>query len=141
VSGTTLTPREAFAHIQDFTLHGKDISGFYAEDAVHEWPFRVPGGPERLVGRARIAAFFDAVRNGSSPLRFDEFTHVVLHDGADPEVLTAEYGLRGTVVPTGQPFDFTYILVLRVHDGKIAYVRDYLNPLTMIEALAPASAP
>jgi uncharacterized protein len=139
--GTPLTPREAFAAIQDFTLHGTDITGLYADDAVHEWPFHVPGGPQRLSGRAEIAAFFDSVRAGNSPLRFDEFTSVVLHDAADPEVLIAEYGLRGTVVPAGKPFSFCYILVLRVHDGKIAFVRDYLNPLAMTEALTPAPAP
>jgi ketosteroid isomerase-like protein len=56
-------------------------------------------------------------------------------------VLIAEYGLRGTVVPAGKPFSFSYIFVLRVHDGKIAFVRDYLNPLAMTEALSSAPSP
>jgi uncharacterized protein len=141
VPGTPLTPREAFARIQDFTLHGKDITNLYADDAVHEWPFHMPGGPQRLAGHAEITAFFDSVRAGNTPLRFEEFTNVVIHDAADPEVLIAEYGLRGTVVPTGKPFNFSYILVLRVHDGKIVFVRDYLNPLAMTEALTLTPAP
>lgn len=133
---TTLTPREAFAAIQDFTLHGRDITDLYASDAVHEWPFRIPGGPQRLVGHDQLAPFFENFRADNTPIHFDAFTNVTYHETTDPEVLVVEYGLRGTLAPNRKPFDFNYILVLHVHDNKIVEVRDYLNPLAMTDALS-----
>lgn len=141
MSDTSLTPRGAFARIQDFTLHGKEITSLYADDAVHEWPFPLPGAPRRLTGRGEIGAFFDSFRSGASPLRFEEFANVVVHETTDPEVIIVEYDIAGTVIPADKPFFFSYILVLRVHDGQIVSVRDFLNPLAMSEALTPTSAP
>jgi ketosteroid isomerase-like protein len=84
-------------------------------------------------GRHRFFGNFSA---GNTPIHFDDFTDVTFHDVLDPEVLVVEYGLRGTIAPAGKRFSFSYILVLRVHDGKIAYVRDYLNPMKMTQALS-----
>jgi uncharacterized protein len=138
-----LTPREVFARIQDSTLQGRGITATYAEDAVHEWPFPLPGAPQRLSGKDHITAFFDQVRGGAaSGLQFEEFANVVVHDTTDPEVIIAEYDIHGMITTTGKPFVFSYILVLRVRDGQIVSLRDYLNPLAMSAALGrPASAP
>jgi len=129
------SPQQVFARIQDSVLEGTGITFVYAEDAVHEWPFPMPGSPGRLSGRAQITAFFDRIRGTASRLRFEEFTDVVVHDTTDPEVIVAEYNIRGTITSTGRPFVFSYILVLRVHDGEVVSLRDYLNPLAMSEAL------
>lgn len=64
-----------------------------------------------------------------------------MHDTADPEVLIAEYDIHGTVLATNRPFVFSYALMLRVRDGRIVHLRDYLNPLAMSRvAGAPAVA-
>jgi uncharacterized protein len=129
-----LTPRQVFERIQYTALHRDDsLAGLYAADAVHEWPFPVPGAPRRLSGREEIRAFFSRAA-GASRLDFREFRNVVVHETADPEVIIAEYDIHGQVTGTGQPFVFSYILVLRVRDGQIVLLRDYLNPLAMTEA-------
>jgi ketosteroid isomerase-like protein len=50
-----------------------------------------------------------------------------------PEVIIAEYDIEGEI-KDGDPFVFSYVLVLRVRDGQIVELRDYLNPLAMTEA-------
>lgn len=135
-----LSPREVFAHIQQATLHGGAITELYAEDAVHEWPFPLPTAPRRLVGRKQISAFFDRIRTGGAgKFDFEEFTNVAVHDTGDPETIVAEYDIRGSVIATGRPFVFSYVLVLRVRDGQIVSVRDYLNPHAMSQALVDRS--
>jgi len=50
------------------------------------------------------------------------------------------YDARGTVVPTGSPFEQTVIAVFRVRDGQILSHRDYVNPLPVVEAMAAVTA-
>jgi uncharacterized protein len=131
-----LSPRQVFERIQHITLHlDSPVADLYAPDAVHEWPFALPGAPQRLTGRDQIRAFFTRAAGGS---RFDfrEFRNVVVHETADPEVIIAEYDIHGQITDTGRPFVFSYILVLRVRDGQIVSLRDYLNPLAMTTAAA-----
>jgi PPOX class probable F420-dependent enzyme len=140
---STLSPRDVFGLIQRSALTGDgNLGDYYADDAVHEWPFPFPGASRRLSGRAEIQAWRARMRaGGSARFRFERFDNVVVHDTADPEVIVAEYDIHGTVTAIGRPFVFSYVLVLRVRDGKIVHLRDYLNPLAMTRAAdAPAAA-
>lgn len=136
---TPITPRDVLERIQHAALTSDaSLSDLYAADAVHEWPFPFPGAPARLAGRDQIKAWSERMRAGGSRFRFERFDNVIVHETADPEVIIAEYDIHGQVTATGQPFAFSYILVLRVRDGQIVHLRDYLNPLAMTRA---ASAP
>lgn len=128
-----LTPRQVFERIQHATLNlDATFADLYAPDAVHEWPFPMPGAPRRLEGREAISAFFSRAAGGSR-LAFHAFRNVRVHETTDPEVIIAEYDIEGEI-KDGDPFVFSYILVLRVRDGQIIELRDYLNPLAMTEA-------
>jgi ketosteroid isomerase-like protein len=108
--------------------------GLMAPDAYVEWPYRPPGVPARLQGRAEIRRHLTEAANGF--LRFDEYRDVVVHETTDPEVIIVEYEAHGTLVATGAPFEQTVIAVLRVQNGQILSYRDYINPLPLIEARA-----
>lgn len=99
-----------------------------------EWPYRPPGVPGRLRGRAEIRRHLTAAAQGF--VRFDGYRDVVLHESTDPEVTIVEYEAHGTVVATGAPFRQLVIPVFRVRNGQILTYRDYINPLPLIEALA-----
>jgi ketosteroid isomerase-like protein len=130
-----LSPRQVFERIQHISLHrDTPVADLYAVDGVHEWPFPFPGAPRRLSGQDEIRGFFSRVA-GSTRFEFREFRDVVVHETTDPEVIIAEYDIRGQVTDTGRPFVFSYILVLRVRDGRIVSLRDYLNPAAMSEAV------
>jgi ketosteroid isomerase-like protein len=109
-----------------------------APDGYLEWPFRPPGVPARLRGRTEIHRYLTAAASGF--ISFDEYRNVVVHETTDPEVIIVEYDAHGTVVATGAPFHQTVIAVFRVRNGQILSYRDYLNPLTLAEALASVSA-
>jgi uncharacterized protein len=130
-----MTPRQAFERIQQTTLT-KDpaFSDLYSEDGVHELPFAPPGAPRRIEGRENIRAFFDRAA-GAAPMTFKEFRNVKIHDTADPETIICEYDLHGTVTKTGDPFTFSYILVITVRNGRLALVRDYMDTFTMTATL------
>ncbi|MFC4147907.1 nuclear transport factor 2 family protein [Micromonospora mangrovi] len=109
-----------------------------APDGYIEWPYRPPGVPARVQGRAEIRRHLTEVAKGF--IRFHEYRAVVLHETADPEVVIVEYDAHGTVVTTGAPFQQTVIAVIRVQDGRIVSYRDYVNPLPLVELLADITA-
>jgi ketosteroid isomerase-like protein len=104
-----------------------------APDGYFEWPYRPPGVPARVQGRAEIRRFL--VQTATPLISIDEHRNLVLHETTDPEVVIVEYDAHGTVVTTGAPFHQTVIAVFRVHDGQIASYRDYINPLPLVAAL------
>lgn len=108
--------------------------GLMAPDGYIEWPYRPPGVPARLQGRAEIRRFVSAA--ATAFIRFDEYRDVVLHETTDPEVIIAEYEAHGAVVATGAPFRQVVIAVFRVQNGQVVSYRDYINPLPLAEALA-----
>ena len=110
------------------------LVGLMAPDGYIEWPYRPPGVPARLQGRAEIRGYLTQAAKGF--IRFDEYRNVVMHETTDPEVIIVEYEVHGTVVPTGAPFRQTVIAVFRVRHGQIVSYRDYINPLPLAEALA-----
>jgi uncharacterized protein len=132
----TVTPREI---VEQMLRAGREmdtetIVGLMAPDGYIEWPYRPPGVPARLHGRAEIHSFLTGA--AKSFIRFDEYRNVVVHETTDPEVIIVEYEAHGAVVATGAPFQQTVIAVFRVRNGQILSYRDYVNPLRLAEALA-----
>jgi ketosteroid isomerase-like protein len=121
---------------------GRDLDvdtfvGLMAPDGYLEWPYRPPGVPGRLRGRAEIRRHLTEAAKGF--IRFDEYRDVVIHETTDAEVIIVEYDAYGIVVATGAPFRQTVIAVFRVQNGQILSYRDYINPLPLIEARAGAA--
>ncbi|MFY1635851.1 nuclear transport factor 2 family protein [Solwaraspora sp. WMMB335] len=120
-------------------LLAKDMPGFLAlwhDDAVAEFPFAPPGYPRRLDG---IDAVTDYLIDYPKLIDIAEFTEVTVHQSVDPEVVIAELTATGTVVPTGQPYRMSYVVVVTVRDGKIAHYRDYWDPLAAADTIRAGS--
>jgi len=133
----TGTPRDVVAKVLRAGLAGdaETFAGLMAPDGYLEWPYRPPGAPARLRGRAEIRRHLTATAEGL--IRFGEHRDVEVHETADPEVIIVEYEARGTVVRTGAPFEQRVIAVFRVRDGQILSYRDYINPLPLMALLTP----
>ncbi|MER7751363.1 nuclear transport factor 2 family protein [Kitasatospora sp. NPDC097643] len=116
-----------------------DLADLYDVDAVHEFPFLFPGVPERYEGREAVRAGYRATW-GASPARPEEVREVAVHQGADPEVITVEQVVTGTVATTGRPFAVPGLLVMRVRDGRIVHVRDYMDGLGVAHAMGRLGA-
>ncbi|GAA3528597.1 nuclear transport factor 2 family protein [Nonomuraea rosea] len=101
------------------------LADLYAEHSVIEIPFAPPGIPTRFEGREGHRSRFAMA---GSRTRMDKVDNVRLHETADPSTVIVEYDLLGSLVPSGEPFERSYIMVMRIEDGLIAHSRDYSNP-------------
>jgi uncharacterized protein len=109
-----------------------DLEGFadlFVEDGVIEYPFAPAGALHRLPGREEIRRVLGeaAASPRRSGRRVTKVSSLVVHQTADPEVIVAEFDLEGEIVATGQPYRLPYIQVLRVRDGRIVSLRDYID--------------
>ncbi|MFF3918510.1 nuclear transport factor 2 family protein [Streptomyces sp. NPDC001852] len=85
------------------------LAALYAEDAVHEAPFTVPGFPPRFKGREAIRAAYGAMWN-ASPVVIDSVDTTALHRTSDEEVVVVEQRTRGHVGPEEPAFGVTSLL-------------------------------
>lgn len=108
--------------------------GLMAPDGYIEWPYRPPGVPAQVRGRAEIRRHLTETAEGF--IRIVEHRNVTLHETTDPEVVIVEYEAHGTLVATGAAFEQMVIAVFHIRDGQILSYRDYINPLPLLEALA-----
>ncbi|MFJ5118589.1 nuclear transport factor 2 family protein [Kitasatospora sp. NPDC088548] len=114
-TSTSPGPREVLARYQRAMLDksADDLADLYAVDAVHEFPFLSPGMPARYQGSEEVRAGYRAAW-GASPVQPREIHEVAVHESTDPEVITVEQVVTGTVATTGQTFSVPGLLVLRV---------------------------
>jgi ketosteroid isomerase-like protein len=110
-----------------------DMSQVYAAGAVHEFPFTRPGAPARLEGRDTIMGFIAAFWD-TSPLRYERYQTIAIHQTADPDTIVVEQEVAGTSTTTG-PFVLPNLLVLQTRHGQITHLRDYANLLALAGAL------
>jgi ketosteroid isomerase-like protein len=110
----------------------EDMSSVYAADAVHEFPFTRPGVPSRIEGRDAIMSLITAFWS-TSPLRYERYRTIAIHDTADPDTIVVEQEVQGTSSTTGS-FVLPNIVVLKARHGEIAHLRDYANILAVEEA-------
>ena len=105
-----------------------DMADCYASQVVIEMPFAIrPLYPDRITTtREELRARFQA---GTASRRYKSAGNVVIHETADPDVVIAEYELRGEMTATGEPFSIRFAMVLRVRDGQIVHSRDYSDPI------------
>jgi ketosteroid isomerase-like protein len=130
----TRTARELFGAFKA-CAKAKDGAGFgdlFAEDATMEFPF-VPGGaPLRFQGREQIRARA-ATRWSASPLTVESFHPLGLIEPS-PDVVIAEYEVRGKVTATGEPFAVGAVIILEAQKGLIVSMREYLDPVALGKA-------
>ncbi|POX49535.1 hypothetical protein C3489_24630 [Streptomyces sp. Ru71] len=121
-------PREVVARYRRAILDrsADALAGLYAADAVHEFPFAFPGLPARYHGREEIRAGYRALW-AASPARPEQVREVAVHESTDPEVLVVEQTVTGALATTGKPFEVPGLLVMRVRDGLLVHVRDYMD--------------
>ena len=104
-----------------------------ADDIVWELAYAPAiGHPARLSGREEVvrhvAWFLEAVE------KF-RFFDLKVYPFADPEGAVAEAKAEGLIKPTGRIYQQDYVLFLRAAGGKIAFLREYFDPVRAAKAL------
>ncbi|MEO3856306.1 nuclear transport factor 2 family protein [Acrocarpospora sp. B8E8] len=110
------------------------LADLYAEDGVHEFPFRMPGMPERYTGREEIRAGYGKSWS-ASPAEVVRIRRIALHKGDDPDVVVVEHEVHVTAY--GKPYTIPGLLVIRTRDGQIVHTRDYMDA-TAVSAMRSA---
>jgi len=120
-------------HIETLVADHAQWQTLIADDLVWELPYAPAlGHPARLAGREEVVRhvtwFLGAVDN----FRFFDLTVYVC---TDPDAAVAEVKAEARIKPTGRLYRQEYVLFLRAAGGKIAFLREYFNPVRAAQAL------
>ncbi|HEY0251641.1 MAG TPA: nuclear transport factor 2 family protein, partial [Kofleriaceae bacterium] len=120
----------------------RDIDGWidcFTIDGVMEWPFRLKGVPARLEGRDAIRASVGPVweRARSAKRQITGHDRVAFHQTADPEVAIVEFDMLGET--TRGPFRQTMVYLIRVRDGRVALLREFVDTAALLELFQVSS--
>lgn len=105
----------------------------FADDGVQEFPYAPEDYPRRIAGKPAIA---DYLADYPEKFKLDRIVDPVFH--ASGRVLVLEFGVEGTALQTGKPYNQRYVSVIEHRAGLITRYVDYWNPLVVIEALGGA---
>jgi ketosteroid isomerase-like protein len=120
-------------HIQTLVDDNAQWQTLIADNILWELAYAPAiGHPARLSGRAEVVRhatwFVGAVENF-------RFFDIRVYAFADPEMAVAEFKAEGLIKPTGSIYDQDYVLFLRAEGGKIAFLREYFDPVRAAKAL------
>jgi hypothetical protein len=101
------------------------------DDVVFEFPFAPSGRPAKVEGKTAAGEYLAALPR----VAFDKLD-LETHQCVDPDVAVIEMTAAGRADGTGEPYQMSFVIVLRVHDGLILRYRDYWNPLGALRAPA-----
>jgi ketosteroid isomerase-like protein len=134
-----MTPEETRARNQAkvetfFAKYTAERADLFTEDALCVYPFcgdttEVDG----VHGREAIRATF---AHGMTVFHPFAYVDVLVFSTQDPDVFWADVKSRGKQTRDGETIDVynKYIFFFRFHDGLIAEMREYYNPLLALKA-------
>jgi ketosteroid isomerase-like protein len=120
-------------HIQTLVDDNARWQTLIADDILWELAYAPAiGHPARLSGREEVVRhatwFLGAVENF-------RFFDLKVYAFADPEGAVAEVKAEGLIKPTGRIYRQDYVVFLRAVGGKIAFLREYFDPVRAAKAL------
>ena len=120
-------------HFQTLVADNTQWQRLIAEDVLWELPYASAiGHPARLSGREAVVRhvtwFVGAVENF-------RFFDLEVYAFADPEGAVAEVKAEALIKPTGRLYRQEYVVFLRAAGGKIAFLREYFDPVRASKAL------
>jgi ketosteroid isomerase-like protein len=114
-----------------------DLADLYAADAVHEFPFTAHGLPAGYTGREEVRAGYQATW-GTTPADVKGIRDITVYETGDPEVLISRQVID-CALPDGTAFAVPGLLIMRVRDGLLTHVADYVDGAVAGQA-RPATA-
>ena len=102
---------------------------------MHPWelPYAPAlGHPSRLSGRAEVMRHVTWFLGAVEQFRFFDLQ---VYACADPDAAVAEVQAEARIKPTGRLYRQAYVVILRAAGGKIAFLREYFDPVRAAQAL------
>ena len=121
-------------HIQTLVADNVQWQALIADDLVWELPYAPAiGHPARLAGREEVVGFVTWFLGAVENFRFYDLT---VYASADPDMAVAEVKAEARIKPTGRLYRQEYVVFLRAAGGKIAFLREYFDPVRAAKAMA-----
>jgi len=120
-------------HIQTLVEDNAQWQTLIADDILWELAYAPAiGHPARLSGREEAVRHVTWFRGAVENFRFFDLK---VYPFADPEGAVAEVKAEGLIKPTGRIYRQDYVLFLRAAGGKMAFLREYFDPVRAAKAL------
>ena len=121
-------------HFQTLVADNGQWQTLIADDLLWELAYApAMGHPSRLSGREEVVRhvnwFLGAVENF-------RFFDIRVYAFVDPQAAVAEFKAEGFIKPTGRIYRQDYVVFLGAVGGKIAFLREYFDPVRAAKALA-----
>ena len=120
-------------HIQTLVDDNARWQTLIADDLLWELVYAPAlGHPARLTGREEVMRHVNWFRGAVENFRFFD---IRVYAFADPQAAVAEFKAKGLIKPTGRIYRQDYVVFLRAVAGKIAFLREYFDPVRAARAL------
>jgi len=120
-------------HVQTLVEDNTQWQTLIADDILWELAYAPAiGHPARLSGRQEVVRHVTWFLGAVDKFRFFD---VKVYAFADPEGAVAEFKAEGLIKSTGRIYRQDYVLFLRAAGGKIAFLREYFDPVRAARAL------
>jgi ketosteroid isomerase-like protein len=120
-------------HFQTLVADHAQWQTLIADDLVWELPYAPAlGHPARLSGRAEVMRHVTWFLGAVEQFRFFDLQ---VYACADPDAAVAEVQAEARIKPTGRLYRQAYVVILRAAGGKIAFLREYFDPVRAAQAL------
>jgi ketosteroid isomerase-like protein len=120
-------------HFQTFVDDNGQWQTLIADDILWELAYAPTiGHPAQLLGRAMVVRHVTWFLEAVEDFRFFDLK---VYPFADPEGAVAEAKAEGRIKPTRRLYQQDYVLFLRAAGGKIAFLREYFDPVRAAKAL------
>lgn len=120
-------------HFQTLVNDNTQWQTLIADDILWELAYAPAiGHPARLSGREEVVRHVTWFLGAVEDFRFFDLK---VYPFADPVGAVAEVKAEGLIKPTGRIYHQDYVLFLRAADGKIAFLREYFDPVRAAKAL------
>jgi ketosteroid isomerase-like protein len=120
-------------HIETLVADNAQWQTLIADDLVWELPYAPAlGHPARLSGREEVVRHVSWFLGAVEQFRFFDLR---VYACADPDAAVAEVKAEARIKPTGRLYRQEYVLFLWAAGGKIAFLREYFDPVRAAQAL------
>ena len=106
------------------------LPGQIAPELVLRLPYAPPGVPTEFRGRDVVQQAMSASATSRSRLELD---NLMLLRTEDPELLVAT-ATGGAAMNSGKVYRNSYVIFVRIRDGRVIEHTEYLDPLRVMEA-------
>jgi ketosteroid isomerase-like protein len=120
-------------HLQTLVHDNAQWQSLIADDLLWELVYAPSlGHPARLSGREEVMRHVTWFSGAVEDFRF---VNPRVHPLADPEGAVAEVSAEALIKATRRIYRQDYVLILRAVGGKIAFLREYFDPVRAAQAL------